>query len=86
MNDYYSTTDIYLAATLSSIGYNIEDIKKDGSKFIFIVGKTSESPPWSIETDVENYWKNNIIADPKKVFSEFKSIKARMYDLKRSAL
>lgn len=83
MNDY-STTDIYLAATLSALDYSLEEITHEGSKFIFHFCQTiSNDPSIPISVDADQYWTGNLLVDPKRLFSEFKQIKARMYDQKR---
>ena len=85
MNDsFYSTQDIYLAATLSSLDYYLTEIEQDEGKFIFVFDKVSQNTSKdTIELDADQYWTGNILIDPKRLFSEFKSIKARMYDQKR---
>ncbi len=84
MIDSFKTTDIYLAATLSSLDYVLEEIIQDGNKFVFRFIKPNTSLPMPIGVDVDQYWTGNLLVDPKRLFSEFKEIKARMYDLKRS--
>ena len=85
MNDsFYSTQDIYLAATLSALDYYLTEINQVEGKFIFVFDKVSkETTLDTIELDANEYWTGNILIDPKRLFSEFKSIKARMYDQKR---
>ena len=84
MNDY-TTTDIYLASTLSALDYQLEEITQDGSKFIFHFDKVNKKTALdTVSLDADEYWTGNLLVDPKKLFTEFKEIKARMYDLKRS--
>lgn len=85
MNDsLYSTQDIYLAATLSALDYYLTEIDQIEGKFIFVFDKVSkETSLDTIELDTNEYWAGNILIDPKRLFSEFKSLKARMYDQKR---
>ena len=82
MNDY-NTTDIYLASTLSALDYTLEDITQEGGKFIYHFSDNDPKGP-PIESDADQYWTGNLLINPKKLFTEFKEIKARMYDLKRS--
>lgn len=83
MNDY-TTTDIYLAATLSALNYVLDEITQEGSKFVFHFQTPEDAPTKNIiSIEAEEYWTGNILVDPKKVFSEFKEIKSRMYDLRR---
>jgi hypothetical protein len=82
MNDY-TTTDIYLAATLSALDYILLDITQEENKFIFHFEKESKSDP-DANINADQYWTGNLLVDPKTLFSKFKEIKARMYDLRRS--
>lgn len=83
MNDY-TTTDIYLASTLSALDYQLEEITQEGSKFTFHFSVTKKSQtPFPMSVDADKYWTGNLLVDPKRLFTEFKEIKARMYDLKR---
>lgn len=82
MNDY-STTDIYLAATLSALDFVLEEITQDGNKFVFHF-RDDSSLEKIISTEATEYWTGNLLVDPKRLFSEFREIKARMYDLRRS--
>jgi len=82
----YITKDIYLAATLSSLDYILEEITQENSTFFFHFVNSKPLPNSKIqevEFEAEEYWTNNLLADPKKVFEAFKNIKARMYDQKR---
>lgn len=82
----YITKDIYLAATLSSLGYILLEITQEGTTFFFHFDNSTTLPNSSIpevEFEAEQYWINNLLADPKKLFESFKNIKARMYDQKR---
>ncbi len=84
MNDY-TTTDIYLAATLSALDYILAEITQEETKFVFHFDKPdSKDPPFAVAVDADQYWTGNLLVDPKRLFSEFKEIKARMYDLRRS--
>lgn len=84
MNDYL-TTDIYLASTLSALDYILEEITQEDNKFVFHFSKLEKSlPPFPVDVDADQYWTGNLLVDPKRLFSEFKEIKARMYDLRRS--
>ena len=85
MNDYI-TTDIYLAATLSALDFVLEEITEEGNKFLFhFINPQDPKPTLEImDIEAEEYWTGNLLVDPKKLFSEFNEIKARMYDLRRS--
>lgn len=85
MNYQYSTTDIYLAATLQCEGFPLEDITKDGNKYIFNFHREVDEKTGFpvLDIKVEEYWQGNILCEPKKLFSAFKEIKARMYDFQR---
>lgn len=83
MNNFYITTDIYLASALASLDYTLEIITQENHKFLFhFIKPNNKYPPLDVE--VNNYWQGNLLLDPKRLFSEFKEIKTRMYDLKRS--
>ena len=83
MNDY-TTSDIYLSATLSALNYRLEEITQEDNKFVFHFYKTNiKEPSFAIALNADEYWAGNLLVDPKRLFSEFKEIKARMYDLRR---
>lgn len=79
MESTYKTTDIYLASTLCLLGYSLEEITYEHSKFTFHFTEQAY-----IDLDVDNYWGGELKVDPKLLFAEFKTLKGRMYDFKRS--
>ena len=87
MNDTYITTDIYLATTLSALDFTLEKITQQDNKFQFHFVKSFNNddnlPPVPISIEADQYWTDNLLVNPKKLFSEFKEIKTRMYDLRR---
>ena len=75
----FSTKDIYLAATLLTIGYSYYTLKKEDRIFYFIF----DNPDGKIELQVDEYWAGNILVDPKALFNSFRELKGRMYGNKK---
>lgn len=85
MNNSFTTTDIYLAATLSALDYILYEITQENNKFLFHFENPDNAPAKNmLSIEANEYWTGNILIDPRLLFSKFKEIKARMYDLKRS--
>lgn len=93
MYDTFETTDIYLASFLSASGFYLYEIKQNLGKYVFcfeFVARTPEgklsaaNPKGMIEFNANQYHSGNAIVDPRRLFTEFKEIKARMYDFKRN--
>lgn len=94
MDEYYITQDLYLASTLVVLGFILDEITEENGKFSFHfvdvkpVQKvdplfTAAPDEHSASAAAEEYWIGNLLVSPRDLFTEFKSIKGRMYDLKR---
>ena len=72
--DYYSTSDLSLATTLS-LWYPIEEIDRSNPrKAFFIFRKTPE-----LEKLIDQYFRNEIKISPQVYFNQLRVIKARLY-------
>ena len=80
MNDdnYFSTKDIYLAATLIARGNTWYELKKRGKVFYFCFDKRQNQEKIGLEAD--NYWARNILLEPRALFEAMKELKSRMYN------
>lgn len=73
--DYYSTTDIYLSASLIASGYKLLDIIKREKQFSFFFDSTK-----NLDNSISEYWEGKMRVDAKTLFNTFKELKTRMYN------
>lgn len=71
----YSTTDIYLSASLIASGFKLSNMTKNERQYIFYFDSSD-----SIEIYVNKYWNGDMILDAKTIFTAFKELKSRMYN------
>jgi hypothetical protein len=76
----YKTKDIYIASALLALGFILDDLTKEETIFYFNFADNRDKIPYEIQTAVEDYWKGQLLVDPKKLFTSFKEIKSRMYN------
>ena len=74
LNDFYSTPDLALAATIS-LWYPIESIDRTNPSKALFQFKRDENLNQLIET----YWKQELRIEPQAYFSQLKIIKSRLY-------
>jgi hypothetical protein len=73
-NEYYKTSDLSLATTLS-LGFPIESTELgEANKVIFVFKNTQ-----LLNSYVAQYWRGEIKVDPVKFFNQLKVIKTRIY-------
>lgn len=75
LNDYYQTSDLGLATTIS-IWYPIEAIDKTNprkAKFIF---KRDDN----FDKLIEKYWKRELKVEPQQYNARLRAIKTRLYE------
>ena len=73
-NDFYSTSDLSLATTLS-LWCPIEDIDRSNPrKALFIFQNTAE-----LQKLVDGYYRNEIKISPQIYFNQLRVVKARLY-------
>lgn len=75
INDYYATSDLALAATLS-LFYPVDSIDRQNPQKALFLFKKDES----LEQLIEAYWKGEIKVNPSTYFNQLKIIKARLYE------
>jgi len=73
-NNYYSTSDLALATTLSLWHPILEVDWSNSHKAHFIFKKTKQ-----LESLVKDYYQNKIKISPQKYFSQLRIVKARLY-------
>jgi len=75
INQYYSTSDLALAA-LISLSYPLEVIDKTQNpyKALFLFKRGEQ-----LDQLIESYWKGEIKVNPQVYFNALKNIKARLY-------
>lgn len=72
----FHTSDFYLAITLQASGFIIEEIlDADPTRKEFVFKDTEK-----LRQTVDDYWSGELALDPKKLFSEMKVLKSRMYN------
>lgn len=74
--DDFTTNDLALAATLSTLGFSIEAIEKQqfSSRATFVFIKND-----NLSKVVESYWSDKLRVNPKNYFDALKHIKTRIY-------
>lgn len=73
-NNYFSTSDIGLAATLTTLGFKLEYFDRTNpQKIIFEFERTE-----SLDKTIESYWTNNLLVDPVMLLANLKLIKNRL--------
>jgi hypothetical protein len=75
MNEYYKTSDLFLAVTIS-LWFPLDSIDKSNpnrAEFIF-------KRETKLDELVESYWRGEISVEPKQFASQIKIIKTRLYD------
>lgn len=73
--NYYYTSDLSLAATLS-FKFPIDHLDKSNPKRVFFYFKASEE----ITKLVEQYWKKALKVEPQTFFSQIRTIKNMIYE------
>jgi len=74
LKDYYSTSDLSCATTLS-LWYPIEAIDRTNPHKATFLFKRVES----LDELLKSYWKRELKIEPQAYFSQLKSVKARLY-------
>ena len=75
MQDFYSTTDFYIAVSLMTAEFPVEDLNRDNPQrveFLFI-----QSP--ELEEFVKNFWARKIKVEPNLFAQNIKILKNRLY-------
>lgn len=75
VNDYYSTSDLALAAALS-LFFPVDSIDRQNPQKALFLFKKDEN----LEQLIESYWKGEIKVNPSTYFNQLKIIKARLYE------
>jgi hypothetical protein len=75
-SEIYSTSDVYLAATLGALGHIAEAIDRNNpSRCLFLFANTPE-----LQTDVEVFWRNQPISIvPQALFSSLRALKWQLH-------
>lgn len=79
IDDYYSTSDLALATTLS-LFYPVEAIDRQNPHKAHFLFKRDES----LNQLIEAYWKGELKVNPATYFNQLKIIKARLYEERQS--
>ena len=75
LNDYYQTSDLALATTLS-LYYPLEATDKDPNSFsVSFIFKREEG----LDELVATYWRKGLKIEPQSYFYQLKSIKTRIH-------
>jgi len=77
-NNYYSTADLALSATISLFIPIEKVIKTNSRRALFLFRKSKR-----LKNLINSYWKNRLLVDPQRYFQQLKLIKNRLYAEKR---
>jgi len=73
----YITDNFYFASALLSLGYKNYSLKQNGSKVFFIFNYPKEE----ILKKEDEYWREEMLVSPKKLFMAYKELKTRINSL-----
>jgi hypothetical protein len=74
-NNFFRTNELSLAATLQSMGYEIDSVEKNNDgKATFLVRRDSE-----LDDAVRLFWLRRLKIDPLSFFESLKIIKSLLY-------
>lgn len=72
--EYYSTSDLSLATTIS-LWFPLDLVDKSNpSKALFLFVRDNE-----LDQLIERYWRGDVLVEPKTYFSQLKNLKSRLY-------
>lgn len=74
LKDYYSTSDLSCATTLS-LWFPIEAIDRTNPRKATFLFKRNEQ----LDELLESYWRRELKVEPQAYFSQLKAVKARLY-------
>lgn len=75
LNDYYSTSDLSLAAAIT-LFYSLEVVDRTNPRKAQFLFKRNES----LDQFIEAFWRKELKVDPQTYFNQLKTIKARLYE------
>jgi len=75
INNYYSTSDLALAAAIS-LYYPLEVVDRTNPHKAQFLFKRDEQ----LNQFIESYWKSAITIEPKAYFNQLRIIKSRLYE------
>ena len=73
--NFYSTSDLALAATLN-LYYPIKEFNKKNPKRVYFIFKKDKN----FDLLVERYWKGDLKVNPQEYFNSIRSLKNRIYN------
>ncbi len=73
-NDYYSTSDLGLATTIS-LWFPVDSIDRQNPRKATFIFKQNVK----LNELLESYWKRELKVEPQAYFNQLKAIKARLY-------
>lgn len=72
---YFETTDLGLAATIVTLGYELESLDRDNpSRVRFVFKRLGD-----LDEVVQAYWRNELTINPLAYFGNVKLMKNRIY-------
>ncbi len=74
LNDFFSTSDLALAATIS-LFYTLESINRTNPQKAEFIFKRDAS----LDQLIESYWRKALQVEPQAFFTQLKFIKSRLY-------
>lgn len=75
INDYYATSDLGLATTISLL-YSLEAIDRTNPHKAQFLFKRSEN----LNQLIEAFWKKELSVEPQAYFAQLKALKGRLYE------
>lgn len=79
-NDFYPTSDIWIASALHSLGHKLLTVSKAdqyGKRYDFIFDQTN-----NLEEDVIKYMSNDLKVQPRRMMESYKQLKNEVFNAK----
>lgn len=71
---FFTTYDLNLSATLLSLGFKLEKIERKGSRGLFYFQRRTD-----LLEKIDSYFKDELSISPQSLFNNLKAIKNRLY-------
>jgi len=72
----FTTSDLSLATTLMTDGFNLAELNRDDPRRVGFVFEDSND----LKEAIKQYWNNELLVEPQAYFNNMKQLKNRMYN------
>lgn len=75
MKNYYETTDLGLAASLTASGFAVSNIDKSNPRRVIFVFENTGN----LQEVIEQYWSNRLLLPASALLEQIRQLKTRIY-------